>query len=147
MKKKIGRIIEIVVLIAGILLTAAIVVAIPLKSYHEHAAYLERLIELSKPEPKPVLESITVGLKEGVQYFKNDLAEPKPEDFLVVANYTLEGEPYSEELNVGQFSFTVENDFYSVGGDIKITFKNKSEILHVDLIPVKIETLSVTQNP
>ncbi len=147
MKMKTGRIIEIIILIAGLLLTAAIVIAIPLKSYHEYAAYLENLIELSKPEPKPVLESITASLKEGVKYFKNDLAEPKAEDFLVVANYTLEGEPYSEELAAGQFSFHAETDFYAVGGDIKITFKNKSEVLHIDLIPVQIETLSITQNP
>ena len=147
MKKKIGRIIEIVLLVAGILLAAAVVAIIPQKSYLNYAAYLEELIELSKPEPKPVLESITVSLKDGVRYFKNDLAEPKAEDFLVVANYTLEGQPYSEELSAGQFSFTSENDFYAVGGDIKITFKNKSEVLHVDLIPVKIEKLSITQNP
>ena len=94
MKKRIfARIIEALLLLAGILLAAAIVVAIPLKSYNEYADYLERLIELSKPEPKPVLESITVSLKEGVQYFKNDLAEPKAEDFVVIANYTLEGKP------------------------------------------------------
>ena len=120
-KKNIGKIIEIVVLILGLLLTVAVVVTIPLKSYYEYADYLEKLIELSKPEPKPVLESINVSLKEGVKYFKNDLAEPKAEDFLVVANYTLEGVPYSEEIEAGKFSFTAETDFYAVGGDIKIT--------------------------
>ena len=148
MKKRIfARIIEALLLLAGILLAAAIVVAIPLKSYNEYADYLERLIELSKPEPKPVLESITVSLKEGVQYFKNDLAEPKAEDFVVIANYTLEGKPYSEEVGAAQFKFTAENDFYAVGGDIKFTFKNQSTVLHVDLIPVKMETLRITQNP
>ncbi len=147
MKKKTAKIIEIILLIAGVLLTAAIVVAIPLNSYHEYADYLEKLIELSKPEPKPVLESITVELKEGVKYFKNDLAEPRAEHFRVIANYTLEGEPYSEEVEAGKFSFSAENDFYSVGGDIKVTYKNKTEVLHVDLIPVVLETLSITQNP
>ena len=147
MKKRTAKIIEIILLIAGVLLTAAVVVAIPLKSYHEYADYLQKLIELSKPEPKPVLESITVELKEGVKYFKNDLAEPRAEHFRVVANYTLEGEPYSEEVEAGKFSFSAENDFYSVGGDIKITYKNKTEVLHVDLIPVVLEKLSITQNP
>lgn len=147
MKKRTAKIIEIILLITGVLLTAAIVVAIPLKSYHEYADYLQKLIELSKPEPKPVLESITVELKEGVKYFKNDLAEPRAEHFRVVANYTLEGEPYSEEVEAGKFSFSAENDFYSVGGDIKITYKNKTEVLHVDLIPVVLEKLSITQNP
>ena len=147
MKKKTGKIIEIIILIAGILATIAVVVAIPLKSYYDYADYLERLIELSKPEPKPVLESISVELKEGVKYFKNDLAEPRAEDFRVMANYTLEGVPYSEEIEAGKFSFSTENDFYSVGGDIKITYKNKSEVLHVDLIPVVMESLTVTQKP
>ena len=148
MKKRIfARIIEALLLLAGIALAAAIVIAIPLNSYHEYEDYLAKLIELSKPEPKPVLESITVSLKDGVQYFKNDLAEPKAEDFVVVANYTLEGEPYSEEVGAAQFKFTAENDFYAVGGDIKFTFKNQSTVLHIDLIPVKMETLRITQNP
>ena len=142
-----GKIVEIAILIAGLLLTAAIVVAIPLKSYHDYADYLEKLIEMSKPEPKPVLESITVDLKEGVEYFDNDLAEPKAEDFLVVANYTLDGEAYSEEIAAGKFSFHVETDFYAVGGDIQITYKNKIEILHIDLTPVEIQSLSITQKP
>lgn len=147
MKRNIGKIIEIAILIAGILLTVAVVVAIPLNSYYEHKAYRDRLIELSKPEPKPILESLTVQLKEGIKYFKNDLAEPKAEDFKVVANYTLEGVPYSEEVEAGKFSVTTETDFYSVGGDIKISYKGKTEVLNVKLIPVKMEQLSITQNP
>ncbi len=147
MKKRTAKIIEIILLIAGVLLTAAIVVAIPLRSYYDYADYLEKLVELSKPEPKPVLESITVGLKEGVRYFKNDLAEPKAEDFSVVANYTLEGVPYSEEVEVGKFSISTENDFYAVGGDITITYKNKTEIINVELIPVVLESLVVVDNP
>ena len=147
MKKNIAKIIEIVLLVAGILLAAAFVVTIPLNSYNDYVAYLENLVEKSKPEPKPVLESITVSLKDGVQYFKNDLAEPKADDFSVLANYTLEGVPYSEELSAGQFTFVAETDFYAVGGDIKFTFKNKSETLHIDLIPVKMQTLSIAQNP
>ena len=38
MKRKVGRIIEIILLLAGVLLTAAVVIAIPLKSYNEHKA-------------------------------------------------------------------------------------------------------------
>lgn len=147
MKKKIGKIIELVLLIAGILATVAVVVTIPLKSYKEYAKYFAWIEEMNKPEIKPVLESISVELKDGVKYFKNDLAEPKADDFLVKANYTLDGVPYSEELTANQFSFTTENNFYSVGGDITFTYKNKTVILTVDLIPVKIEALSITQNP
>ena len=147
MKRNIGRIIEIAILIAGILLTAAIVVAIPLKSYYEHKAYREMLVELSKPEPKPVLESLSVQLKEGVKYFNNGLAEPKADDFIVVANYTLDGVPYSEEVPAGKFSVSTAPGFYAVGGNINVSYKGKTEVYSVELTPIKIETLSITQNP
>ena len=147
MKKNIGKIIEIILLVAGILLTVAIVIAIPLKSYHEYEDYLAKLLEASKPEPKPVLESLSVQLKDGVNYFKNDLANPKASDFVVKANYTLDGVPYSEDVPENKFEITVAPDFYAVGGDVKITYKGKTEVFVVELIPVKIETLSITQNP
>ena len=147
MKRKNGKLIEIAVLIVGILLTAAVVVLLPLNSYNEYKAYRDKLIELSKPEPKPVLESISVHLKEGVKYFKNDLAEPKAEDFVVMANYTLEGVAFSEEIEPNRFSIATESNFYAVGGDVKVTYKGKVETLSIALIPVKIESLSITQNP
>jgi hypothetical protein len=121
MKNKIGKIIEVILLVVGILATVAVVVAIPLKSYNEYADYLAWIAEINKPEPKPVLESISVELKEGVKYFKNDLAEPKASDFVVTANYTLEGAPYSEVIEEGKYSVSTKNDFYSKGGEITVT--------------------------
>ena len=146
-KKKIAKIIEIVLLVAGILATVAVVIAIPLKSYREYADYFAWIEEMNKPEIKPVLESISVELKEDVKYFKNDLAEPKASDFLVTANYTLDGVPYSETIEEGKFSFTTENDFYSVGGDITVTYKNKTAVLNIELIPIKLESISVAKAP
>ena len=147
MKRNIGKIIETIILIAGILLTVAVVVAIPLNSYNEHKAYRDKLIELSKPEPKPILESLDIQLKDGVKYFKNNLAEPKVDDFIVVANYTLEGVPYSEEVEAGKFSVATETNFYEVGGDIKISYKGKTEVINVELIPVKLESVTISKNP
>ncbi len=147
MKKNIGKIIEIAILIAGILLTVAVVIAIPLNSYYEHKAYRDRLLELSKPEPKPILESLTVQLKEGVTYFNNGLAEPKADDFIVVANYTLDGVPYTEEVPAGKFVVSTAPGFYAVGGDVNISYKGKTEVFAVELTPIKIEALNVTQNP
>ena len=147
MKRNIGKIIEIIILIAGILLTVAVVVAIPLNSYNEHKAYRDKLIELSKPEPKPILESLTVQLKEGVTYFNNGLAEPKVDDFIVVANYTLDGVPYTEEVPAGKFGVSTAPGFYAVGGDVNISYKGKTEIFVVELTPIKVEALNITQNP
>ena len=128
-KKKIAKIIEIVLLVAGILATVAVVIAIPLKSYREYAEYFAWIEEMNKPEPKPVLESLSIQLKDGVKYFKNDLADPKAEDFIVVANYTLDGVPYSEDVPANKFELATAPDFYAVGGEIKITYKGKTESL------------------
>jgi hypothetical protein len=147
MKNKIGKIIEVILLVAGILATVAVVVAIPLKSYNEYADYLAWIAEINKPEPKPVLESISVELKEGVKYFKNDLAEPKASDFVVTANYTLEGAPYSEVIEEGKYSVSTKNDFYSKGGEITVTYKNQTTVFEIELIPVKLESISIVQNP
>ncbi len=145
--RRTGRIIEAIILIAGILATIAVVIAIPLKSYNEYKDYLAWIEEINKPEPKPVLESISAELKEGVQYFQNDLAEPKVSDFLVKANYTLDGEPYSEEIEAGKFQISTKSNFYSVGGEVTITYKNQTTVLQIDLIPLKLESLSIVQNP
>ena len=146
-KKNIGKIIEIILLVAGILLTVAIVIAIPLKSYYDYEDYLAKMLEASKPEPKSVLESISVELKEGVKYFKNDLADPKPTDFIVTAHYKLDGEAYTEVVEDGKFSVSVPNDFYSVGGEISITYKKMTVTFRVELIPVTLESLTVVKNP
>lgn len=145
--RKIGRIIEAIILTVGILAAIAVVIAIPLKSYNEYADYLAWIEEINKPEPKPILESINVELKEGVQYFKNDLAEPKASDFVVTANYTLDGEPYTEIIEEGKFSISAKNDFYSKGGEVSVTYKNQTVVLNIELIPVQLVSISVVQNP
>ena len=72
-----GKIIEILVLLAGLLITAAIVVYIPFKSYTEHKDYLaqmeQQMQENAQAAIKPKLESLTVELKEGVVYYADAL--------------------------------------------------------------------------
>ncbi len=145
--KIVKRIIEVLLLTAGICAAIAVMVFIPYKSYNEYKDYLAWVAEVSKPEPKPVLESITATLKDGVQYFKNDLAEPKASDFVVTANYTLDGVPYTEEIAENKFSVTTANNFYAVGGDVTVSYKNQTVVVNIELIPVKIESISIEQNP
>ena len=127
-----GKIIEIIVLIAGLLLTAVIVVAIPMKSYNEYKDYLAAIEqqneENKQAQIKPVLESITAELKEGVRYFANDMAEARAEHFIVTANYTKGEESYSELVEEDKFIVKTAADFYSVGGEVTITFKNANRV-------------------
>lgn len=146
-----GKIIEIIVLIAGLLLTAVIVVAIPMKSYNEYKDYLvaiEKQNEENKQaQIKPVLESIDVELKEGVRYFANDMAEARAEHFIVTANYTKGEEAYSEPVEEDKFTVKTASDFYSVGGEVTITYRNKSVTVKVELEPVVLESISVATAP
>jgi hypothetical protein len=146
-----GKIIEIIVLLLGLLITAAIVVKIPLDSYNEYKDYLAQIEEQKKENEqaaiKPELESITVELKDGIRYFANDLASPMAEHFTVTANYVKGEEKYSEEVEAGKFDINAPVDFYSKGGIVKITFKGISESLEFKLEPVVIENIVIASNP
>lgn len=142
-----GKIIEIIILLAGLLITAAIAVYIPYKSYNEHKDYLAQIEEANKPEIKAELESITVQLNEGVRYFANDIADAKPEHFTVVANYIKGEEKYSEPVEIGKYTVTAPTDFYANGGDVVIKFKNKSVTMNFKLEPVLMEALEIVQTP
>ena len=146
-----GKIIEIIVLIAGLLLTAVIVVAIPMNSYNNYKEYLAAIEqqneENKQAQIKPVLESITAELKEGVRYFANDMAEARAEHFIVTANYTKGEESYSELVEEDKFIVKTAADFYSVGGEVTITFKNASTTVEIELEPVVIESISVASAP
>lgn len=146
-----GKIIEIIVLLAGLLITAAIVISIPMKSYNEYKDYLAQIEQQNEENKqnsiKPVLESLTVELKEGVRYFANDLADPKAEHFTVTANYVKGEEKYSEPVEEGKFNVSVPADFYAKGGEIKISYKGASATIEVELVPVVVEALKVLEAP
>lgn len=146
-----GKIIEILVLLAGLLITAAIVIKIPLDSYNEYKDYLAQIEEQAKENAqaaiKPKLESITVELKEGVRYFANDMADATINDFIVVANYVKGEERYSEPVEDGKFTVNTPSDFYSKGGDVTISYKGASATIAIELEPVVLESLSVAVNP
>ena len=146
-----GKLIEILILLAGLLIAAAFVIYIPLTSYIEYKDYLAQIeqqkLENEQAAIKPKLESLTVELKEGVRYFANDMADPKPEHFTVVANYVKGEEQYSEPVEEGKFTVKTSADFYSKGGEIVVSFKGASVTLAVELEPVLLESLSVAVNP
>ena len=146
-----GKIIEILVLLAGLLITAAIVISIPLKSYNEYKDYLAQVEEQNKANQeaaiKPKLESLTVELKEGVRYFANDMADATINDFNVTANYVKGEETYSEPVEEGKFAVNTPSDFYTKGGEVTISYKGVSATLTIELEPVVLESLSIAVNP
>lgn len=141
------RIIEIVVLLVVWIAIATAVITIPLKSYNEYKDYFAQIQESTKPEVKPVLDSITAELKEGVKYFANDLADAKAEHFKVTAKYLLGEESYTEEVSSDSISVDTSADFYAVGGDITISYKGKTATVNVALEPVVLESIRIASSP
>ena len=143
--------ISISVFVVGILAT---VVAAPIMSYLEHQEYLEDIKQneqdndVGQVKPRPVLESIEATLKEGIVYYANDIAEAKNEHFDVVANYSLSGsENYQEVVETSKFEVSTASTFYRDGGDITISYRGKSDVVNVSLVPVTLEELLLTVTP
>lgn len=151
-KKKKMKLFEKLFLSTVAIATAGVMVLVPLKSYNEYQDYLAGLEQPdigggTTPVKKPVLQKIEASLVEGVRYFANDMADAKAEDFKVVAHYTLDGEPYTEDLAADKYTVSTPADFYAKGGDITITYRSKSATVSVELEPVVLESLSVTMRP
>ena len=148
MKKKI---IEKIILGVVALAVAVVLAVIPLTSYTDYQNYLAdveaKQQELENKHKKPTLNSITAKLKEGYAYYANDVATAQPEHFDVVGNYTdASGKTYDEPITEG-ITVSTAVDFYKVGGDVIITYRNKTATVTVQLLPVVLEKLEVATTP
>ncbi|GEM_PF-2023120 len=94
-----------------------------------------------------VLVSITAKLKDGVRYFDNYRAEPKKDDFDVVATYQKGSVTEEETIYGDQFEMVVPENFRTEGGVITFSFKGKSAQLAIELVKVALETIKVTKKP
>lgn len=150
-KFKLIELISICAFSAGILAT---VIAVPVKSYLEHQDYLENIKQNEEEnnggqvKPRPVLESIKATLKKDIVYYANDIAEARNEHFDVVANYSLEGsENYQEVVETSKFEVSTAATFYRDGGDITISYRGKTDVVNVSLVPVTLENISLVVTP
>ena len=150
-KFKLIELISICAFSAGILAT---VIAVPVKSYMEHQEYLENIKgneennNTGQVKPRPVLESIKATLKKDIVYYANDIAEARNEHFDVVANYSLEGsENYQEVVETSKFEVSTAATFYRDGGDITISYRGKTDVVNVSLVPVTLENISLVVTP
>ncbi len=146
------KLIERIILCAVAVVTAAVLAIIPISSYVSYLNYVEENSTENSGggsvAKKPVLQSIDAELKEGVQYYANDIAEARPEHFIVTATYQVEGEePYTEVLEEDKYDVSTANDFYAKGGDITVSFRGKSDKVSVTLVPVALEKIEIGVTP
>ncbi len=147
MNKK--KIIEKVVISSVVAICAGLAMGQVISSKVSYDKYRSALDEAERNRVgNPELDSISVRLKDGVNYFKNGKASPNKDDFEVQANFTVKnGEDYSSNLTSKQFNMEVNEDFVNNGGEIKFTYLTKETTINLSLKEVIPTGLTVTKNP
>lgn len=131
-------------------IVVASLVAVPLTSYVSYINYVNQISEnkTSTPKtPKPVLQSIEAKLVDGKEYYANNLAKVYNSDIEVIAHY-LAGEEESQKIiESDKFSVSTPIDFALKGGDITVSYAGKSTTIAVTLIPVKVQSITISKQP
>lgn len=74
---------------------------------------------------------ITAQVKDGVRFFSNGRANPKPSDFLVKAQFTEKGKESESIVQPADFQVSVPEDFAQNGGKVTVsytyTYENKEK--------------------
>ena len=95
----------------------------------------------------PVLEGLTLTLKEGKEYYANGKAFPVKSDFVLKATYSIGVDVYDDEVLADKFTLTVPEDFSENGGRVTATFEEKEAFLDISLTPVILDKLYFLEKP
>ena len=141
------------IVIGGVSLTAVgIAGGVVLKSYAEYQEYYKENYPEIDPADYATLLSISAEFKPGVQYYKNNLAKPAMEDFIVTGTY----QPKKEEEEIFEqvldpkkrpYEVIVGNRFAFIGGEITIKYGAFTDTLYAELQDVTLEKLSLDEKP
>lgn len=96
-------------------------------SYSDYINYYNRVLE--EKEHQKYLNSlplellgIDASLKSGVNYYDNGRANPKTDDFHVVAHFTEKGKEFDSILQAKDYAIEVPEDFKDNGGTVKVSY-------------------------
>lgn len=134
-------------------LVCASLIAVPLSSYIVYNNSLNNnSLQSSSQAPtsinqKKILQSIEAKLKEGKEFYDNNLARISNEDVIVTAHYLKGEEKIDEVLESNKYTLTSPGDFALKGGIVTITYLNKSVNLEISLTKVEAKELKLTKNP
>lgn len=117
---------KIAVPVCGAVLCTIFVLTFMLTSYFGwQGGYNKYLADLQwkKDHAGTVMTDMTIGLKDGVEFFNNGKARPSKSDFVVTASYIVDGvREYSEPLIDEDYTLTVPADFAEKGGTVKAKY-------------------------
>lgn len=134
-------------------LVCASLIAVPLSSYIVYNNSLNNnSLQSSSQAPtsinqKKILQSIEAKLKEGKEFYDNNLARISNEDVIVTAHYLKGEEKIDEVLESNKYTLTSPGDFALKGGIVTITYLNKSVNLEISLTKVEAKELKLTKKP
>lgn len=149
-KRTLVRIIDAVVVSGIIVGIFAYIGSNVLKSKKEYDIYYN---ETYDPifTAKPL--SMSAKVKDGVTYFNNNLAKPKPEDFEVKVKFLrgdVENSYFMTTLDYQKHPYKIKTQdeyFYKNGGKITITYKDISTEIDYELVDVELVNLEVVSDP
>ena len=140
------KLIRNIILSVVILGTIVAMVLVPVMSY---ASFNEQLQASQNGNgtnvPSTVKEtSITATLKDGVEYFNNNLAQVKPDDFDVIVTFS---DGTTKALTSEEYTVNVPDDFSRLGGEIMVKYKGLQSVVDITLTPVVLSKIEITENP
>ena len=131
----------------------ASLIAVPLSSYIVYNNNLNNNSAQSSSQApssinqKKILQSIEAKLKEGKEFYDNNLARITNEDVIVTAHYLKGEEKIDEILESNKYSLSSPADFALKGGVVTISYLNKSVDLKISLTKVEAKELKLTKKP
>ena len=145
MRKRLEKII-ILSSVAAVFLVLAI---IPVSSYLSYKKRLNEYLNANVKEKvsDPVLEGLTLTLKEGKEYYANGKAFPVKSDFVLKATYSIGVDVYDDEVLADKFTLNVPKGFSENGGRVTATFEEKEAFLDISLTPVMLDKLYFLEKP
>ena len=142
------RFIERIVFSSLAVITAGVMVYIPLSSYLPYKQKQDAILAAAIKRDNETLKSVEAELKPGVEVFDNYYAILDNDDFNVFAIY---GGKYKDPLKVplseDEYSVKLPSQFSTNGGKVVISYLNKSCEVDVKLKKRAITDLILKENP
>ena len=148
---------KVILVVSGLIIGLIGLAAFPVVSGLQYNAYREEVDDSTDKTPdeggdevidtEPKVTGLNVVINDGVEYFKNGLAEPKNSDFKVQAVITSGEETFNRDISSDQFTMEVPEDFKENGGVITFIYEDVTATLEISLVDVIPVSLEIVNNP
>lgn len=142
------RFIERIVFLSLATITAGVMVYIPLSSYLPYKQKQDAILQAAIKRDNETLKGIEAELKSGVEVFDNYFAILDNDDFDVCAVYGGKyKDPVKIPLDTDEYSVKLPSQFSTYGGNVVISYLNKSCEVEVKLKKTVVTDLILKDNP